>query len=408
MTGYSNQLHKQDRAYWDVVKGIGIIAIVLGHSASRLTAFVYLWHVPLFFFITGYLYNEAKYRSDPFGYLGRRVKSTWPKFMLYAGVHVLFHNVLVRGGVYPPEELYSPSRMVTTFLLAVPYGISETTMGPLWFVPAWVTASFLFALCMRVGNLVDIILHTSRVTSELVSTACALLMGALGLWLIGAGHVFPYDLQVSLLTVPLMYAAWLCRKRLECAGRAEPVQNTKSFIRLSSPVFLAACVLVSGGILAALNVFGHFYMELRSGQIHGLLFYPVTLLGIGFCLCLAALVCRMGAGSIFRIIKRALAVLGSCSFDIMALHVLIFKLLDVAWVHVLHAGAAAGAGAGVGAGAGAAAAANADAAAAVVSAAMAQLPAYPSSFPDEIGIIYRIMGLLIPTLLCLAWRRLHK
>ncbi len=373
-----SQLNKPDRAYWDVVKGIGIIAIVLGHSASRLTAFVYLWHVPLFFFITGYLYNERKYRSDPFAYLGRRIKSTWPKFMLYAGVHILFHNLLVKGGVYAPEDLYSPSRIVTTFLLAVPYGISETTMGPLWFVPAWVTASFLFALSMRTGDLCGKLIRDPgsktqadrqvTILQDLISAAAAIFAGALGLWLIGAGHVFPYDLQVSLLTVPLMYIAWSLGK----------LSADRHPALLSSPSFLTAFTLLAGGILAALNIAGHFYMELRSGQIHGVLFYPVTLLGIGFCCSLAALICKGGKSSVSRSVKRIFALLGSCSFDIMALHVLIFKLMDIAWVHVFHSGGG-----------------NA-----------AALPDYPCSFPAELGILYRFAGIVIPALLCLAAKKI--
>ena len=373
-----SQLNKPDRAYWDIVKGIGIIAIVLGHSASRLTAFVYLWHVPLFFFITGYLYNERKYRRDPFAYLGRRIKSTWPKFMLYAGVHILFHNLLVKGGVYAAEDLYSPSRIVTTFLLALPYGISETTMGPLWFVPAWVTASFLFALSMRAGDLcVKPIRETGSKTQadrqaanlqDLISAAAAILAGALGLWLIGAGHVFPYDLQVSLLTVPLMYIAWSLGK----------LSADRHPALLSSPAFFTAFTLLSGGILAALNIAGHFYMELRSGQIHGALFYPVTLLGIGFCCSLAALICKGGKNRVSRSVKRIFAFLGSCSFDIMALHVLIFKLMDIAWVHVFHAGGGSA----------------------------AALPDYPCSFPAELGILYRFAGIVIPALLCLAAKKI--
>ena len=47
--------------YWDIVKGIGIIAIVLGHSCYFAVGFVYLFHLALFFFVSGYLYSEKKY-----------------------------------------------------------------------------------------------------------------------------------------------------------------------------------------------------------------------------------------------------------------------------------------------------------------------------------------------------------
>ena len=43
----------------DFLKSIGIFCVVLGHSGSAFAAYVYTFHMPLFFFITGYLrYNK--------------------------------------------------------------------------------------------------------------------------------------------------------------------------------------------------------------------------------------------------------------------------------------------------------------------------------------------------------------
>ena len=62
----------------------------------------------------------------------------------------------------------------------------------------------------------------------------------------------------------------------------------------------------------------------------------------------------------------------------MALHVLIFKLMDIAWVHVFHAGGGSA----------------------------AALPDYPCSFPAELGILYHFAGIVIPALLCLAAKKI--
>lgn len=60
-----NTQKKARSLYWDIVKGWGIIAIVLGHTGYFAGAFVYLFHLALFFFITGYFYNETKYGDTP-------------------------------------------------------------------------------------------------------------------------------------------------------------------------------------------------------------------------------------------------------------------------------------------------------------------------------------------------------
>ena len=44
--------------YWDIFKGLAIIMIVFGHTGHG-GAFVYLFHLALFFFVTGFLSNEA-------------------------------------------------------------------------------------------------------------------------------------------------------------------------------------------------------------------------------------------------------------------------------------------------------------------------------------------------------------
>ena len=64
-----NTQKKTRSLYWDIVKGWGIIAIVLGHTGYFAGAFVYLFHLALFFFITGYFYNETKYGDTPLSYL---------------------------------------------------------------------------------------------------------------------------------------------------------------------------------------------------------------------------------------------------------------------------------------------------------------------------------------------------
>ena len=52
------------RINWiDQAKGIGILLVVIGHMniPQDLSKIIFSFHMPLFFFISGYLYNEKKY-----------------------------------------------------------------------------------------------------------------------------------------------------------------------------------------------------------------------------------------------------------------------------------------------------------------------------------------------------------
>ena len=104
-----NTQKKARSLYWDIVKGWGIIAIVLGHTGYFAGAFVYLFHLALFFFITGYFYNETKYGDTPFLYFGSRLAGAWPRYMFYTLFFVLLHNffdaqALCRSGTLQPHQ----------------------------------------------------------------------------------------------------------------------------------------------------------------------------------------------------------------------------------------------------------------------------------------------------------------
>lgn len=51
-------MKKERDPYWECVKGIAILAIVVGHGYELLHDFVYAWHLSVFFFVSGWFYNE--------------------------------------------------------------------------------------------------------------------------------------------------------------------------------------------------------------------------------------------------------------------------------------------------------------------------------------------------------------
>ena len=53
----------KNRIEWiDIAKGIGIILVIMGHTiALRYSQWLYTFHLPLFFLLSGLVYNENKY-----------------------------------------------------------------------------------------------------------------------------------------------------------------------------------------------------------------------------------------------------------------------------------------------------------------------------------------------------------
>ena len=54
------KINSTNKTYWNIVKGIGILCIVIGHTGIPLLYYVYLFHLAIFFFVSGYLYKEEK------------------------------------------------------------------------------------------------------------------------------------------------------------------------------------------------------------------------------------------------------------------------------------------------------------------------------------------------------------
>ena len=194
-----NTQKKARSLYWDIVKGWGIIAIVLGHTGYFAGAFVYLFHLALFFFITGYFYNETKYGDTPFLYFGSRLAGAWPRYMFYTLFFVLLHNFFVTHGLYAGQETFKPYQDA--------YGMDEQSFlnspeqvqGALWFLPVWLVSSGLFAGCVWFGR-AACPLYPERLNVKLPVCAFAcILIGLAGVFLNMRSCPLPYNLQAALL-----------------------------------------------------------------------------------------------------------------------------------------------------------------------------------------------------------------
>lgn len=57
---------KYKRVEWvDMLKGFGIILVMLGHASfpEALVTEIYTFHMPLFFFLSGYVFSIKKYSN---------------------------------------------------------------------------------------------------------------------------------------------------------------------------------------------------------------------------------------------------------------------------------------------------------------------------------------------------------
>ena len=114
-------------------------------------------------------------------------------------------------------------------------------------------------------------------------------------------------MQTSILAMPIMFAGWVVKKNM---------QSLEKLICIWG-------LIISGVLLFSLVHFNVLTIELAVNQLGNMwLFYPVTLVGIYFCLCISKVVIKIPG------IGNGLKFIGKNSFHFMALHFIVFKILD--------------------------------------------------------------------------------
>lgn len=301
--------------FWDILRGIGILSIVMGHCFQPAIAYVYTYHLAVFFFISGFLYNETKYSRDPFGHIAAKLKSSWPKYTLYMCTFTLLHNPFQHIGINPPGLLYGRTQTAALLGNALILLGGEAMGGALWFVPAWIlscgifggTIWFVFRFCP------DKKAWAVPLRTALVS-GISLLFCAAGARLMLGGFVLTYRMHLAFLVQPFFLAGWLIRRHLPAYRRW-----LKWYAALPCAVLLWWIIRRYSPLI-----------DIAAGHIgNGWQYFLLAFLGIYCCMYLASLLESLNApGSVF-------ALYGKYSFDVMALHFFIFKLIDVFYGHFI-------------------------------------------------------------------------
>ena len=163
-----------------MVRGIAIILVVIGHSLPSdnwVRNYIYMFHMPLFFFVSGYCFKE-KYLGDGMTFVRHRLRGLWWPFVKYGVPMVLLHNVFCSLHIYGSLcniAPYTPLQMGKAVLTQLVMNGAEPMLGAYWFLNTLLGASLLFYFCHRVVS--------SKLTLAILilgSAVCLLLMPYVG------------------------------------------------------------------------------------------------------------------------------------------------------------------------------------------------------------------------------------
>lgn len=131
-------MNTEKRDYtWDIVRGIGILMVVVGHCGpSQLAHFVYLFHMGLFFFVSGNFMKikvGGQFAKNVEGYIVRKLKSLWIPFVIFTLFILCLQDFFVDHAMaftrYPGKEFVKTALMVLAFKQ-----VDNPMLCPIWFL----------------------------------------------------------------------------------------------------------------------------------------------------------------------------------------------------------------------------------------------------------------------------------
>lgn len=87
--GSGRELERYD--FIDLLKGIGIFLVVWGHTMEPRSVYIYSFHMPLFFFVSGYLHRDKPARE----YFPNRIKRLYLPYLIFCALSWLFYLVVM-------------------------------------------------------------------------------------------------------------------------------------------------------------------------------------------------------------------------------------------------------------------------------------------------------------------------
>lgn len=272
-------------AWVDALKGLGIILVVFGHTdiSSAIRKYIYSFHMPLFFFCSGYLYSNTDTVRQLLQKKSRKLLLPYFLFTVLSLLIVIVKAILVDNlnNVYPLD------------LISQLFYINGKVC---WNTPIW------FLIVLFITNIVFDFIKRVRILNL---TLTVLLLGLVGVMLNSQQIVLPFGLNIVCISITFYYLGYLSKKKYSS------FQNVK---------FSNFLLVIIGCLHIAIGIFLNDRVDMYK-LVYGnyILFYMTSILGIIFWIRLAQLIAY----------NKMLNYVGQATLTILGTHYFVFSFLTI-------------------------------------------------------------------------------
>ena len=148
-----------------IAKAIGIILVVVGHAGcpDALNKFIYSFHMPLFFILSGYFFKEINSGEMLWKYVLKKIKKLWLPYVFYCIPFIALHNVLAPLG-FDGGSLYDVSDYAKHFFGLLYFKGEPSGYFPaFWFLRTLFLSSVILACCSLIKSRLQLMV-TGRIS----------------------------------------------------------------------------------------------------------------------------------------------------------------------------------------------------------------------------------------------------
>lgn len=152
----------------DVLKGLGIIFIVLGHTSFPFSKFLYLFHVVIFIMASGYFWNDKKITTlrDLKNFIFSRIKKLYIPYVICNSICLILNNFLININIFNinNHSYFTFKDVIIGIVKTILFNNETELFGAMWFLRLLFMITVLFAIiefilnkfCSKYKNIIQI------------------------------------------------------------------------------------------------------------------------------------------------------------------------------------------------------------------------------------------------------------
>ncbi len=303
----------------DIMRGISIVLMVLGHCSFPFSDFIYLFHMAFFFLVSGYCY-KAKYSDSVKSvadFLFRKIKTLWFPYVLWNAIFVLLNNFFIKINVYTDntelleavEGTYitlhhnmSLKEMLTNIVKSLFFGGGTTMGGAFWFLESLFMVSVAYVVCDFVIKRIAKERNVQLILQAVVSVVTLIL-----------GFIC-YLIEFKTLGIDRMLSYyWL----FYVGMLFKETEIHKKIMESHRGLKVMGCFMV----LVICGMFGRVYLD-NNNYTNPIFFVLVSVMGWVLIEAVADVLIK------FNVATRVWCILGRNTLSIVVLHFLCFKIVN--------------------------------------------------------------------------------